>query len=254
MSQQWTLGESIALALVTGFIPALIAGTTAYFAARQKNKDELQKIMLEFSLQQKDQIATLRQQYVTPLSHSARTLNTRLGELEDKFKQGGYEQVRKWFQQLKNHMDSNQRMHAFALWCSYEGIFVTTTLYYTCRYFHRARETLAKSPFGEVDPDYGKILEEKLSSVRAAFGGPDGLWDSSQDVIGEMLMLHTDTTKYADLCRILDSHDEFQYGPLLRPVDFYIQLLNLDRVGNIRKALDGLITFLRSRAILENMA
>src|SRR5208282_951228 len=121
MSGPTTLGVNIALSLLTGVIPAVMSGIVTYVVARVKFQEEIQKIRTQVALQQAGQIANLRQRYINPLRFFASTMSKRLVEIEDKFKQSGYEEVRKWFQQIKDHADNNCRRNDFPIWCCYEG-------------------------------------------------------------------------------------------------------------------------------------
>lgn len=255
LSQSFTLSETIVLSLMAGIVPAVISGFVTYFVAHLKFKEEIQKIQIQQAGQQAGQIATLRMRYINPLRFFASTLSKRLAEIEDKFKNSSYDQVQKWFKKIKDHADNSFRTKGFPVWCCYEGIFAMTTLYYTCSYFQCAREVRFRSPFSELAPDYAKKLDECLSKVSEAFAwSVEGIWQPSQDVIGERFTKGEAKTEYEEFCRIMDSHDEFKYAPFFRPIDVYIRLEDGNKAKNIRAALDELTTFINSRPTPESGA
>jgi len=246
------LGVNITLSLLTGIIPAVISGIVTYVVARIKFQEEIQKIHTQFALQQAGQIANLRQRYINPLRFFASTLSKRLLEIEDKFKHSNYEEVRKWFKQLKDHSDNNCRKNDFPIWCCYEGIFAMTTLYYTSSYFQSAREIRFRLPFSELDPAYSQKLEGCLSKVSEAFAwGDDAIWGPTQDVIGERFTKGEGKIEYQEMWRIMDSQDAFTYAPFFRPIDVFIKGFDASATHNIRVALDELVTFVNSRPTPE---
>jgi hypothetical protein len=90
------------------------------------------------------------------------------------------------------------------------GIFSITTVYYTCSYIECARELRFQLPFSEIDPDYSERLDQHLDRVSAALGGREGIWDSTQEVLGEVFSRGDGKLNNEELCRILDSRDEFR--------------------------------------------
>ena len=128
-----------------------------------------------------------------------------------------------------------------------------TTLYYTCSYIQVAREVRFQQPFSELDPEYSKRLDDHLSQVSDALGGEDGLWDSSQEVLGEVFTMADRKLSSDDLCRVLDSHDQFKVGPFYRMLDVFIDTkrLTIPKIVEIRARLDALITFLDSERTPE---
>lgn len=48
------------------------------------------------------------------------------------------------------------------------------------------RELRFQLPFSELDPDYSERLDQHLDRVSAALGGVEGIWDSTQEVLGEV--------------------------------------------------------------------
>lgn len=252
LSQQVASGD-VNWPLIAGLVPAVVSGVVAYTVARLKFTEELQKIRLQVSLQREGLIATLRQRYISPLRFFASTLSRRLGEMEDKLKNASYGQVQGWLQEIKDHADGSRRRSDFPVWCCYEGIFAMTTLYYTCSYFQCAREIRSRAPFSELDVAYGRRLEECLVKISEAFAwGEDGFWLPIQDVIGERFTKGEIRTEYEELCRFMDSKDDFRYAPFFRPIDVYIHHFDRDRAERIRAALDELVTFIDSRPTPEN--
>ena len=237
---------------LASLLTALIAGFVAFKVAQITTVRELQRTYLQVSLQQEALIATLRQQYINPLRFVAMTLRDKIVDLEEKHRDGKYDEVKNWFQDAKNHADGRGRRYDFPIWCCYQGIFVMTILYYTCAYFQCARNIMAKAPFSELEGEYGKQLEAALTRVRNAFGwGEDGFWFSIQDVIGERFTRGDARVEFEELCRLMDSQDPFRYAPFFRPIDVYINDLTPARAANIRHALDELVTFLDSQRTPE---
>lgn len=236
-----------ATTLLIGILPAVLSGLIAFAAATWRLRGEIEQ-------QRAGDIATLRKRYVNPLRYWATRLSVRLSEIEAKFTDPDKEaEARLWFQQLKDHADGSSIRHDFRGWCYYEGIFAMTTLYYTCSYIQVAREVRFQLPFSELDPGYSKRLDDQLSRVSDALGGEDGLWDSSQEVLGEVFTMADRKLSSDDLCRILDSHDPFKVGPFYRMLDVFIDegRLTVPRIIEIRAQLDQLITFLTSERTPE---
>jgi hypothetical protein len=255
MAQPLTLTEGIALALVTGFVPAAIGAAATYVVARLNLKREIQRLEIQFVRQQqaleKGQIAGLRQQFINPLNYWARRLSRRLSEIEEKVTSATDPRVPVWMKALKDHMDGNKTLRDFAAWSCYEGIFATTTVYYTCSYFQAARQVRFNSPFSELDPDYARQLDAGLEKVSQALGGEAGIWDSAQEVIAERFTTGTQKIDYEAMCRTIDSHDPFRYGPFLRPIDVYIDGIGAARLTAAREALDSLLAFTSSKPTPE---
>ncbi len=242
-----SLGEQIGVTLITGFVPAIIASFSAYILARSNNQKAIDQLKYQFDLQHKGQLQSFRQKYVSPLGYWAARLTARIAELQQKMENGRYDQVKSWFKILKDHTARDQRHADFALWTRYEGIFATTTLYYTCSYFQSVWSIDARSPLSEIDPGYANQLRERMRKVTDAFGGEFGLWDSSQIVIGELFSDGEGKTQYAEMCRVLDAGDPFAIGAYLRPIDFYLDL-NKERIEKIKPALDELVKFVNASA------
>ena len=60
-----------------------------------------------------------------------------------------------------------------------------------------------------------------------------------------------DVWNYQDFCKTLDSGDNFKIGPILRPLDYYIQFFTLGDSLNIQSSLQALIDFLDSQRTPE---
>jgi hypothetical protein len=236
----------VAFTLMAGIVPAIVSGLAAFFVADRRFKTELRQ-------QRAGSIATLRQRYVSPLRYWATRLNVRLGECRVKMGDAADDrEMRGWFQTIKDHAADDQTKPNFRKWCYYEGIFSITTVYYTCSYIECARELRFQLPFSEIDPDYSERLDEHLDRVSAALGGREGIWDSTQEVLGEVFSRGDGKLNNEELCRILDSRDPFRVAPFLRLLDVYIDELDAAKVDRIRAELDGLVGFLRSERTPEH--
>jgi hypothetical protein len=129
-----------------------------------------------------------------------------------------------------------------------------TTLYYTCAYLQCARELNYRSPFSELDAEYGNKLNERLREICEALGGVEGIWDSAQDVIGERFTKQEGRVDFEELSRILNTHDGFRYAPFLRPLDWYMSHLDTATAKRIRDSLDRLVAFLDACTTPERRA
>jgi hypothetical protein len=238
----------VAFPLIAGIVPAVVSGLAAFFVADRRFKTELRQ-------QRAGSIATLRQRYVSPLRYWATRLDARLGEVRAKMGDDADDrQLRGWFKTIKDHAADDQSKPDFRNWCYYEGIFSITTVYYTCSYIQCARELRFQLPFSELDPDYSERLDDHLDRVSAALGGFEGIWDSTQEVLGEVFSGGDGKLNNEELCRILDSRDEFRVAPFLRLLDVYIVELDAAKVDRIRAALTGLVGFLSSERTPEHPA
>lgn len=126
-----------------------------------------------------------------------------------------------------------------------ERIFSVSTLYYTCSYFHYAREVRFRRPFGGSRPSYGKALDPCLMRVTDAFSSDiRGIWDISQEVIGERFTSNGSSMTYAQMCVEHEADELFRRAPFFRPVDFYSNDLDDKLLPRIKDSLDELIVFL----------
>jgi hypothetical protein len=238
----------VAFTLMAGIVPAIVSGLAAFFVADRRFKSELRQ-------QRAGSIATLRQRYVSPLRYWATRLNVRLGECRVKIgDEADDHEMREWFRTIKDHAAGDKSKPDFWKWCYYEGIFSITTVYYTCSYIECARELRFQLPFSEIDPDYSERLDGHLDRVSAALGGFEGIWDSTQEVLGEVFARGDGKLNNEELCRILDSRDPFRVAPFLRLLDVYIDKLDAAKVDRVRAELDGLVGFLRSERTPEHPA
>jgi hypothetical protein len=239
---------SVSVAVVSGFI--------AYYTARANSRvnleGELKKIKEQIAAQQaveeRGAIANLRQRYLTPLGYYAQVLSGRFAELEAKLASDENLRVRKWFEEAKDHATRDRPKVGFVAWCYYEGLFSMTTLYYTCSYFHFAREVRFRRPLGERRPLYSERLAGLLGRVTAAFAwdAERGLWDASQEMIGERFAVDGTKMTYAAMCDELDAEATFRRAAFFRPLDFYGRSLDIERAGYIKAALDALVSFLNA--------
>jgi hypothetical protein len=246
-----TTSGNIVTSLLIASIPAIAAACGSYLLARKKNREDRDQLLWQQQAAEDGQFAGLRQRYITPLRFWASLLTTRMKELEGK-KRSDYSETSKWFQEVKDHADGSNRIYNFPFWCCYQGIFAITTLYWTGEFLQASREIRYQSPFNELDSLYNDTLQEHLNAVREAFVGNWGIWDSSQEVVGELLANGADNVwNYQDFCKALDSRDNFKIGPLLRPLDYYIQFFTLEDSQRIQSSLNELIRFLDSQRTPE---
>jgi hypothetical protein len=229
---------------------AALSGGIAFRTARANARGELDKIQQQVDAQQavleKAKITELRQSYLTPLRYYALALSRRLTELEEKLHSAESGTVRGWFKIVKDHVARDKRREDYQAWCYYEGIFSVSTLYYTCSYFYCARSIRFNRPFGESRPSYSEALEVRLAQVTEAFGGDSGIWDTSQEVIGERFARSNSPMTYAEMCSEHEAEESFRRAPFFRPLDFYWTDLDIAKLQEIRTTLDGLVNFLDS--------
>lgn len=250
---------SLAVAIVSGFIAYYTARTSSQNnleVSRANLEGELTKITEQVeaqqAAQQKGAIASLHQRYLTPLRYYAHTLGARLEALEGKFRSDRNQEVRDWFKALKDHVTRDRLMRDYYEWCYYKGIFSMSTLYYTSAYFYWAREIRFHRPLSDSRPAYSEQLDARLASVSEAFsprGSEDGIWDTSQEVIGEKFVMNGSMMTYAELCLELDAEEPFRRAPFFRPIDFFWNHLNVNEpldALNIKASLDELVAFLDS--------
>jgi hypothetical protein len=242
---------NVTFTLLAGIVPAVVSGVIAFAVTTWRLRGELEQ-------QRAGSIATLRQRYVNPLRYWATRLSVLLSEIEEKVtdpkkyeKKPG--ETRGWFQTLKRHAEGSKIRDDLRGWCYYEGIFAITTIYYACSYIQVAREVRFQLPFSELDPVYSQRLDDHLSRVTDALGGRNGIWDSSQEVLGEVFTMADQKLSSDELCRVLDSHDTFKVAPFYRMLDAFIEpkLLAVAKIAAIRGCLDELINFLASERTPE---
>lgn len=243
MAADFSFSESALLLAITGafsVVVSAIGGFFTYFRARSDFGHELQKINAQIETQRKveelNNLAAQRQRYLTPLRYYAGMLSTRFGELETKLSSAEASMVRSWFKTIKDHVARDQVRRDYGFWCCYEGIFPVTTLYYTCSYFHCARELRRDAPFRNARPRYSELLESNLAMITKEFGwdGNRGIWDALQEVIGERFT-NPDGTKmtYGEMCAEHDPDELFRRAPFLRPLDFYWTHLDVEKAREI---------------------
>lgn len=242
--------------IASGLFSLLVAGASgiiAFGTARANARGELDKIQEQIDAQQavleKAKIMELRRSYLTPLRYYARALSRRLAGLEIKIQSAENDTVRAWFKIIKDHVTRDKRHEHYEAWCYYEGIFSVSTLYYTCSYFYCARSIRFNRPFGESRPVYSEALETLLVHVTEAFAGrgATGIWDTSQEVIGERFTMNNSSMTYAEMCREHEADESFRRAPFFRPLDFYWRELDIVKTREIRTSLDELINFLDSQ-------
>jgi hypothetical protein len=245
-----SLGASVVLSVTT----ALVGAAISFLLAVNQSRSERESLIFQSRNADESNVAGLRQKYITPLRYWATLLQKRLGELEQK-KSNDYRETSSWFQQLKNHADGTSRLPDFATWSSYEGVFAVTTLYWTSEFLQKSREISYGAPFSELAPKYNESLQKYLEAIRDAFIGRWGLWDSSQEILAELISNGNNSVwNYQDFCRALDSGDRFKIGPLLRPLDYYISVFGdaKENTKQIGSAFKDLIAFLDSQRTPEH--
>jgi hypothetical protein len=261
------MADSSAL-LVGGVFSLAVAGVSglvAYYTARANSRaglaasranlaGELRKISEQIEAQeaarQREEVAALRQRFLTPLRYYALALSRRLAELEEKYASADDGPTRHWFKIVKDQVARDARRDDFVTWCYYEGLFAVTTLYYTCSYFEAANEIRAGRPFGAIRPRYSEELTARLAAVSESFvwaDGRAGIWGPSQEVVGELFRRDGAKLTYAQMCAELDADDAGRRAPYLRPLDFYWRDLQGTGPARIRAGLDQLIAFLDDR-------
>ena len=250
--------SSSAMALVASglfslLVAAALSGGIAFRTARANARGELDKIQQQIDAQQavleKAKIAELRQGYLTPLRYYAQALSQRLAELEMKFRSAENDGVRAWFKAVKDHVTRDSLRADYQAWCYYEGIFVVSTLYYTCSYFYCARSILFHRPFGESRAAHSEALEDLVAQVAAAFGGDGGagIWDTGQEAIGERFAKNNSSMTYAEMCSEHEAEEPFRRAPFFRLLDFYWRELDAAKAEEIRTSLNKLVKFLSSQ-------
>jgi hypothetical protein len=75
---------------------------------------------------------------------------------------------------------------------------------------------------------YSQRLDDHLSRVTDALGGENGIWDSSQEDLGEVFTMADRKLSSDELCRVLDSRDPFKAVPFYRMLDAFIEPEMLD--------------------------
>jgi hypothetical protein len=255
-------------ALLTGGLFSLavagVSGLVAYYTARANSRaalatsrttlqGEIRKISEQIQAQEaareRETLATLRQRFLTPLRYAATVLGRRLVELEAKYGSAEDGRMRDWFKTVKDEATRDRRHGDFLTWAYYEGLFAATTLYYTCSYFHAAQELRSGRPFAASRPVFGEALEARLATVTEAFvwdGGSAGIWDPTQEVVGELFQRDGAKLTYAQMCTELTVDDPGRRAPYLRPLDFYWRDLHPAAAARVRAALDELVAFLDS--------
>jgi hypothetical protein len=215
--------------------------------SRANLEGELKKIQEQMDEQQvaleRGRIADLRQRFLTPLRYYAGALARRLADLDTKLHSDEHQKVRDWFKLIKDHVTRDQLKHDYEAWCYYEGIFSVTTLYYTCSYFFCARELRFGRPFADSRALFSERLDGYLARVTEAFAGT-GMWDTSQEVIGERFTKNGSKLTYAEMCSEHEAAETFRRAPFFRPLDFYWQDLNVGKTLEIKASLDELVHFL----------
>jgi hypothetical protein len=228
-------------ALVVASISAVVALASAGFSGWT----QLHVTRRERQSKERANIDELVQRYLTPLRYYAQALNHRLEEIERKLQDPEREkEMRDWFKHIKDQVTQDSKDNNYRAWCYYVGIFSVSTLYYTCSYFYYAREVRFRRPFAESRPSYSKDLDVCLMGVTESFSGIDGIWDISQEVIGERFTSNGSAMTYAQMCIEHEADESFRRAPFFRPVDFYWKDLRIKQMLQIKDSLDKLVVFL----------
>lgn len=229
----------------TALIVACISGVVALTSVGLSGWTQLQVTKREGQGKERANIAELDQRYLTPLRYYARALSHRLEEIQEKLRVPEQErEMREWFKRIKDQVTRDSKDPDYRAWCYYVGIFSLSTLYYTCSYFYYAREIRFRRPFSESRPSYGEKLDTCLMRVTDSFSGIDGIWDVSQEVIGERFASNGSAMTYAQMCGEHEADDLFRRAPFIRPADFYWINLGVEQSLRIKDSLDKLIVFL----------
>ncbi|HKQ54160.1 MAG TPA: hypothetical protein VJT74_17415 [Pyrinomonadaceae bacterium] len=216
----------ISLPILLGCLSGMVA---AYFAVKLEFKKlekvfdlKVKELQKQVDIQQEAEIkreaSRLRLKYVNPLRVSAQDLRLRLSAIAGKIEnQRDCEEMEGWFNHVKSGRNNKDE---FALWCNGVGHFAMTTLHLTAVYLARAAKLRVEAPFREVNADYHQQMLECLENVRQQLGGRYGLWQESQDSIGERVIKDGDgVISYKEFCSKLA--DDAEYPWFSRLVDFY---------------------------------
>ena len=245
---------SVAVAAISGFLAYHTARSNSRSnikASRENLEGEIKKIKEQIEAQQaaeeRGMIADLRQRYLVPLRYYAHTLSQRFEELEAKYRLDE-SQVRGWFKDVKDHATKDKSKDHFVSWSYYEGFFSLTTLYYTYSYLYCAHEVRFRRLFSGSRSLYSEQLDTYLARVAEAFSWETerGLWDVSQEMIGERFTRNDAKMTYAEMCDELDSEEPSRRALFFRSLDFYWIYLDDKRALDIKASLDELIKFLDS--------
>lgn len=216
----------IILPILLGCLSGMVA---AYFAVKLEFKKlekvfdlKIKEIQKQVDIQQEAEIkkeaSRLRLKYVNPLRVSSQDLRFRLSAIASKLENPQErEEMKAWFNHVKSGRNNK---HDFALWCNGVGHFAMTTLHLTAIYLARAAKIRVESPFHEINADYHKKLIDCIEKVRKELGGRYGLWQESQDSIGERVIKDGDSViSYKEFCSKVT--DDAEYPWFSRLVDFY---------------------------------
>jgi hypothetical protein len=80
--------------------------------------------------------------------------------------------------------------------------------------------------------------------ITKSFADYDGIWDISQEVIGERFTSDGSAMTYAQVCIEHEADELFRRAPFFRPIDFYWRDLQVEKLLQIKDFLNKLIDFL----------
>jgi hypothetical protein len=245
------------------WIPAVIAAAASGGVAVWKSRTDLNALRTQVAFKNEDTLNSMQAKYITPLRSATVTLSRRMGEIEQKFQENKYGEVREWFKAAKDHVVGDKRKDDFQKWCYYEGTFALSTIYYTGVYFRCVHDISAHAPFRQLASRYSSDLERQLERVRDAFdwqneGKAKGIWAPIQDVLGQRFTSAVDESdaallSYRDMCELLDSGQPFKYGPFMRLLDVYWETLRLGNVQAIRAELENTLAFIERHPLRDEL-
>jgi hypothetical protein len=223
------MASEVIKVIITVFVACLSGAVGAYFAAKfrfkeleksfeLKTKEIQSQIDISYQADRKKEESRLRLKYSNPLRVSAEDFGKRLSRIVRKIENPREkDELKKWFSHIK---DARRNKQEFTIWCNDTGHFAMTTIYLTVVYFAYATKIRIELPFREVNPDYQKSLIECIECVRDSLGGYYGIWQETQDSVGESILRSSEgVVGYREFCsRIMD---DSEYPWLSRLVEYY---------------------------------
>ncbi|MBE8990362.1 hypothetical protein [Nostoc sp. LEGE 12450] len=254
-----SLRDDLVKIAVTAILGCLSGGVGTYIATQFKLKEQNKAFSLKVkeiqsqidsqrAAEKQNQEANLRLRYVNPLRSTTNDLIEKISAIEGRINTPYEQEVKNWFRYIKGFCDSNKDNESkkkFFTWCHYEGLFSMSTLHKSAVFFAYADQIFQKSPFSELDRAYAESLEKQLREVRGAFGGVNGIYENSQDVIGNFVTKGDMVTDYREFCRDF-AFDDLGTAAFLRITDFFHRddLLTKTKLSQVRIALNHLQQFL----------
>jgi phage regulator Rha-like protein len=246
------LGEIIKI-VITVFVGGLSGAVVAYFTARLRFREieksfelKIKEIESQIDISQKaerkKEESRLRVKYSNPLRVSAEDFGKRLSRISRKIeKQQEKDELKNWFSHIR---DARRNKQEFTIWCNDIGHFAMTTLYLTAVYLAYATKIRIELPFREVNPDYQKGLIERIEKVRNFLGGFYGIWQETQDAVGESVLRNGEgVIGYREFCSRIMNDSEYPW--LSRLVEYYRYIDSKGKdIANVIDSLQDLYKFL----------